>query len=376
MRKEKRNIKKIKSRNDPCWCGSGLKNKKCHNDREHMKPPTIQEIKEKFSKNYGKEYCLCPISDKVNCSGDIIKAHSVQKSGVLDKIALNGHVYEFDYSFTGLVKNNDNVIVKKTGINKASTFTGFCGYHDNKIFETLDNYTYSTTNEFAFLMGYRAITRELFVKSAQKKMFEFMREMDKGKDITSQVRIQMEASTNILGSETGLRDLESEKKIFDDALLNKDFSKVKYLIINLSNTPEYVCSGAIYPEHDFSGAQLQDLSNLEKKMDLLTFSIISNQSGGAIVFAWLENSKEACEKFVKSLNAMNNTDLLNALTRFIFITTENLFFSIDWWDNLSKNDKEKLLDRFNRATDDFDYWSPDGINAINWVITSRDVKIT
>lgn len=60
-------------------------------------------------------------------------------------------------TFTG----NDNLEFGKTGRKKATTFTGFCDYHDSKIFSPIENEDYVEENkEQEFLFAYRALAYE------------------------------------------------------------------------------------------------------------------------------------------------------------------------------------------------------------------------
>jgi transposase len=74
-----------------CWCGSGKKFKKCHLNRESAPRQTIQEVIETGQTAYAQKICLHP--DPSTCKRGIIKAHSVQQSSSLDKIAVKGKVY-------------------------------------------------------------------------------------------------------------------------------------------------------------------------------------------------------------------------------------------------------------------------------------------
>ncbi len=86
-------------RNDPCWCGSGKKYKKCHLNRDKLPAPNIFEVVKSQRKFLNKKYCLHPNANVNTCSGGIIKAHTIQRSGGLDKIAKNGHVYGLGFHF-------------------------------------------------------------------------------------------------------------------------------------------------------------------------------------------------------------------------------------------------------------------------------------
>ena len=57
-------------RNDPCWCGSGKKFKKCHLNRADQPKIPISEVLSESKKAFSSKYCLHP--DKSCCSGNII----------------------------------------------------------------------------------------------------------------------------------------------------------------------------------------------------------------------------------------------------------------------------------------------------------------
>ena len=80
-------------RNDPCWCGSGKKFKKCHMLREQMDRPQLHEMIDLYRELTATKYCSHPVRSE--CEGQIVKAHTVPKSGSLRRIAKEGHVYQF-----------------------------------------------------------------------------------------------------------------------------------------------------------------------------------------------------------------------------------------------------------------------------------------
>jgi len=47
-------------RNEPCWCGSGKKFKKCHMGREKEEPVKLSDIFQTEKQAFGKELCLYP----------------------------------------------------------------------------------------------------------------------------------------------------------------------------------------------------------------------------------------------------------------------------------------------------------------------------
>lgn len=197
-----------KSKNLLCWCGSGKNYKDCHENRENEFPTTLQEIVSTFKKAWGKEYRLTPLADEGTCTAQIVKAHTVQKNGGLSKIARKGHVYGFRYEWNNTEKENLPK-AQLMGINNASTFTGFCSHHDNLIFEPIEKHSFQNILQQIFLLGYRAISRELFNKKAQYDLIPFTLELDKGKGIHDQVSFKILLKLIILVSFMDLETLNT-----------------------------------------------------------------------------------------------------------------------------------------------------------------------
>jgi hypothetical protein len=167
-------------RNDPCWCGSGEKYKRCHEDREKAAPVNPFALEQQHKRILGKKLCLHPEASERKCSGSIVKAHTVQRSGGLSRIAVDGHVLVFDSSIATMLANRGALVPERIGINRASTFTGFCGYHDSSTFVEIEQKPSQATPKQNTLLGYRGLCRELFVKSAAYEALPLLRQTDRG----------------------------------------------------------------------------------------------------------------------------------------------------------------------------------------------------
>ena len=237
-------------RNDPCWCGSGMKYKRCHLNREVQTPLEPWEASKAFREALSTKDCLAPQVWLNKCRGPIVRAHTVPKSASLKTIARDGHVYSLDLSLDGIGKGLGGPVPKLCGIKRASTFTGFCSGHDNAIFSPLEKFVFSGTSEQCFLLGYRALAREFYTKdgggncvsmmdllSPRRKEFHggwsnelrpqgswkgnfdqspkraavaqsgLRRSLDKGKTPTEQVRIQETNHLLEIGLAAGFRDI-------------------------------------------------------------------------------------------------------------------------------------------------------------------------
>ena len=182
-------------RNERCWCESGKKFKHCHLDRANQRPLEPWQAFNIYKQAHSNGICLAPDSWLSACSGKIAKAHTVPKSSSLKLIARNGHVSSFNpanhpFDENGQLKNPQEVRPELWSINKASTFSGFCSRHDDAIFAPLEKQAFSGTPEQCFLLGYRAMTRELYAKHAAIRNLNLLRdEADKGKPFEVQMAI-------------------------------------------------------------------------------------------------------------------------------------------------------------------------------------------
>ena len=151
-------------RNDLCWCGSGKKFKHCHLDRDKLSPFTIEDLYQKQKKALDIKVCFAENFNFEQCSGGIIKAHSLSKKASIERIARKQHVYGFNWSIKKIKGNGRSLVPKKFGIREASTFTGFCQKHDGVLFKPLDTAPFLPTSEQIGLLMYRVLCREIMGK--------------------------------------------------------------------------------------------------------------------------------------------------------------------------------------------------------------------
>lgn len=360
-------------RNKKCWCGSDKKFKKCHLSRSSEDPLKIQDAIKETKKNKEK-FCLHPEANPTICN-QIIQAHSIQKSGIISEIARNQHIYEFSADLGDMIKHN-RIEPKLIGINKASTFSGFCNFHDTETFKPIETSQIQINNEHIFLIAYRSLCKEIYAKKYQINTLSFIKKGDRGLNELQQLIHQKLVYTYETGVQAGLNDLLKIKNIYDQILLNKNFQRIKYYAIQIDSIPEIVCSGNIFVEMDFQGNILQtnnEIENLAKNLDRVSFSILMSNKNGIIVFSCLDTETKSIT-FFKSIEKLPDNDLPNAIVRFAFEFFENTFMAPDWWDNLQKEDKDKIIKRMNNLSDnerDKNCLLDDGLNIVNWKILNR-----
>src|SRR5918992_4068383 len=258
-------------RNESCWCGSGKKYKRCHLGRHRQEPVPLSKILSEIHKAQGRRMCLHPVTEGA-CKDTVVKAHTVPLAS-LRRIAQNGHVYHVSGDFSTLTKTDGRLAPELIGIKKASTFTGFCSYHDHMLFRPFETGRYESLEQASFLLGYRALCLEVFKKLGVKSLDPIFRQLDRGRDLVSQMFWQKSQALYEKSTEAAIRDLREEKARYDQALVNMDYSDARYLLFELANSPEVMCSTGHDPEFDFAGKQLQDLSD-PAPVEMVSFSAL------------------------------------------------------------------------------------------------------
>jgi hypothetical protein len=362
-------------RNDPCWCGSGRKYKFCHLRRAMEEPVPLQTGMSGVKRAFDAKYCLHPRAG-VDCKGPIVRAHTIQRSGGLDRIAEGGKVGTFRYTdpFRKRVPESSPELI---GIHEASTFTGFCSYHDCTAFAPVEQQPFQSTPKQAFLLWYRALCHELYLKKAQRETKPILSQMDKGRPLRDQIAIQGFVNPHMQGVDKCIQDLSELKGTGDQLLLRDDFSPVRYYTVVLRMAPEVLCAGIHQPEYDFSGNEIQSLGELSRPASFVSFTLTATDSGGAAVFCWLGDNTVASH-LVSSLAALDDVSVPHAVVRYAFEFHENTYFSPEWWRSLGASSQKALAKRqFTEIPPVCEYpresgcLLDDGIRVVDWHVVSR-----
>ena len=357
-------------RNLPCSCGSGKKYKTCCMLKENK----VQDYKVQNDLNKYLNFKKCHAPEfmiKEDKCQKIIKAHTISKSNNLKPISKDGHVYEFKKDYVSWKHNNKHIEINKIGINEASTFFGFCSFHDTKLFMSFENNQFYFEDEQIFLISYRAIVRELYIKKLTLKFY-----VEKlTKEYSKRVELDEKSKALIKGTELGLNDISSIKEIYDSKIQSRRFSNIKYYAIIIDSIPEVMASSAWTPEFDFNDnllCNLMDESRVFHGICINTFAY--NDNHGVILFSWDEDEEiNENYQFIKSLHNISNINKPKAILKLLFTNIENIYFAPQWWDNLSAKAQDKLKYRFNDAWNTSSKFSDyEEFYFVNWNIV--DIK--
>ena len=357
--------KPVMGRNEPCWCGSHKKWKECHRNRHMQKDEPIGKLINQSLKKLHKGYCLYPKASDSECSSKIIKAHTVQKRGGLYEVSENGHVISVLKAYARISSNHGEIIPQQVGINNASTFMGFCGKHDNMLFEPIEQQSFILNEKAAFLLSFRALSYEYLTKQNALETIEIKRAMDKGKNFETQKIVQKFLHIEEAGLHKGMQYIEQWKNDYDTKYLTGNFSAMLYYALEFDGVLPFVCSGSFTPEVDLRGEILQTITGRNSELEhiCLNVSVMNNKTFA--VFGWYGIEDGYAHKFAESFSKIPEIEKANALLHVAVEQLENTYFRPSWWNGLSKPDEKHLVQRMQNGI---------GFNTLRTASTYKDLR--
>lgn len=341
---------KLPGRNQPCWCGSKQKYKKCRLDRDTQPQADIFGFTKRADKARKRGSCLYPVFDGP-CGKPAISSHTVQKRGGLAAIAENGHVLTTMVGFIDLVKTGARPTPQRVGIKEASTFPGFCASHDSGTFSLIEQEDAAVSFQSAFLFYYRALCLELVRKRHALQTTEKLLGMDAGLPIDRQVHMQSIVSSATTGLRLGISELEKYKLEADANLLQQRWEAIRYCFVQFDSVLPIVTAFAIQQEYDWQGSRLQYLGNLTHILDVVSISITSYNGASWAIFAWPEASGTA-DRFVSSFLSIDPSQMAERLVAACFDLAENNYIDPRWWRGISQASRDALSGQIMSGVED------------------------
>ena len=230
------------------------------------------------------------------------------------------------------------------GINKATTFYGYCGTHDNELFLPLE------TREFAFeqqqiaLLGFRAFSHELYCKDAELDLNALLKvHMLEHPELQTLEQLEY-LNEKRIGCQNARRNLADAWQKFGNIITIDSAADLRYYAVRFEDTPVYFTSVGFLPEWDFNGNLLQDLLDI-RPFQGIAFSAWAACGDAAAVFCWHKSWDSVCVPFVESLRSIDESRLASRILAMAFEVSENIIFRPSWWEGLSQRDKSLLAMR-------------------------------
>lgn len=266
-----------------------------------------------------------------HCTRQIINAHSIQNSFILEKVQEENHVYMFDH------EKND---FKKSGRKKSSIFRGFCQFHDNKIFERIDFTKNSRleqlTSEQYALFHFRALANEYWLKKNSLDFFRSNKALTRGiyNQGSRPSKKEMEA---ILNSDRRKCLIEVDEMAIQD--VEPFLESCKYQIekgkYHLTKSYHFVFPKACHfavnthttPVVDFQGDSMNNLSGPVGTIRFIAINLFPEDNRSHLIMTWHKKFEPSMRALVNNFDKMDLEQKKIKISKFIITHAENIVFN-------------------------------------------------
>jgi hypothetical protein len=232
--------------------------------------------------------------------------------------------------------------VSLEGVRRASTFRGFCGFHDSDLFRPLDEASYAGSQFEAGLLLYRALGHELSKKQWVLDVLRGLEPAGPGGEINQAMQVGTAWSVIAL-----LEHLDSMERV----LTAGAFGDVRCEVFESSDPASVVGSCLWFPDFDFEGELLQEIPSFDHVPGMAGFFAMPTTTGSCITVAWHRDSSWCVERFLNSLARSQPTESIgDRLFRAVLLTGENVFFRPSWWESLEAEARARLVAVWNQTT--------------------------
>lgn len=355
-----------------------------------------------IKKYKGMNISLCLHPNHAECIAPIISAHALQNNGILSRLAVNNHVKIIvhvtekvktekiielnerliqetllnsskEYTdklkellsmidkkelkkFFGkrLVLEEEKIVLKykveKQGKNEATTFTGFCKYHDSSIFAPIEIYEYKGDIQQNFLFAYRVFVQEYHEKLRLVNYYKDL--FRKEPSLYNQTSFVMDYRFRQLDEFY----MDKLKRIFDKAINEEDFDIFETIKIELPNAYDFAVSAMITPEIDLVGNMLNDIFSLEKELcGFLYLTIFPTDTSTIVLFSWLKEDSDFFINYKNQILSLTYEELKKYLNNFIPKYTTNIVISPRLWDKQSEVGKREFTKEFENMLTEIEF---------------------
>lgn len=324
-------------RNDPCQCGSGLKYKKCclnKKDEFDTKLRLLFEIAEKNKRKARISHCIYPNTE--NCSGKIVRAHAIQNNRILNKLAVNGMLKTMDGESHMMFQDADT-----KGRKVATTFKGFCSYHDKVTFQPIEDFEFKESAEQLFLYTYRTLAWSYHKKIEQVNHILLNMESLQNSGFHPSGDFLLHNTMHLLGH----FENETTLKRFNGYIQDNDYESVSSYVWTIPYEIRFAVSSMLTIEHDVNGNMINNIKSFQP-LKSIYLNIFPGNKKSYLIWTW-ESKHVILEQFVKQFGSLKDVDKENYLNNNLPRWTDAIVISPELWDKWGYPIQESIVSHSN-----------------------------
>lgn len=274
------------------------------------------------------------------CSNVAINSHLLQRNGILDKIAEDGHLIELRRS--DIFKFESHAVpieFKRLGISNALALPLFCSECDSSIFKKIESDALDTQDyESLLLLSYRAICAE---QRKKERVVEIYKRIMEAKSLRGEFDRRFPALI-LKGNELGIKDLDKFKKIVETEIRTPSdkfyFVTYKYPLIK-------VYGSAVFSVYDAGDGEEAERTIFD---DVLIHIIPSDETLSIVCGYLKEFSNKWVTDYVDSWRGLEYETLTMNLTNLFASRIENWGLAPSLYQRIPRSTIDAMLNFWGR----------------------------
>ena len=231
--------------------------------------------------------------------------------------------------------------IKEIRRKNATTFYGFCEYHDSVVFIEIENICYEGSEKQNLLHAYRTCAQEYHKKN---RVLKVMKECFKDNPSIYNMPYFIENYTN---TELAFNDVETYMNIFNKAFENDRFDIVESYVYKFDKVYDFAVTTMFNPTYDLEGKLLNDIySKDEERLKSIFVSVLPTKENSYMIISYLKEDTSNFESYINQIKKMNDENLKRFLNNLLPTYSENIVLSPRLWNKwtpFSRREYEKVV---------------------------------
>lgn len=139
-----------------------------------------------------------------------------------------------------------------------------------------------------------------------------------------------------------LRDFIEDKKIFDKAILEKDYSVLTSIIWEFDKAVKFACTGFEALQYDLNNRRVQDLLDFSKPAQHVYVCVFPENEKTYCIISWFKKNDGMFSSYYEQLNGLDEVKKRNFINNLLPMISENLVVNPEAWEKLSQSQKNEF----------------------------------
>lgn len=151
-----------------------------------------------------------------------------------------------------------------------------------------------------------------------------------------------DAGNPFIRNKLAIEDFIEDKKIFDKAILEKDYSVLTSIIWEFDKAVKFACTGFEALQYDLNSRRVQDLLDFSKPAQHVYVCVFPEDEKTYCIISWFKKNDGMFSSYFEQLKGLDEVKKRNFINNLLPMISENLVVNPEAWEKLSQSQKNEF----------------------------------